>query len=108
MPLKIKDKNAQIVVRTVYRIGKNILLLVSTITSSLEMLVRSFLSCKNLTVKWMFIAMFKINIRAMKFDEITVTFHPTKPKNPTIRMTETVHPINGIITHFMFLKSSKV
>ena len=36
----------------------------------------------------MFIAIVKINIRAMKLDEITVTFHPNKPNKPIIIITE--------------------
>ena len=36
MPLKIKDKKAQIVVSTVYNIGKNIFLVVSIIDSFLS------------------------------------------------------------------------
>ena len=33
-------------------------------------------------------AIVKINIKAIKFEDITVTFHPTKPKKPTIIKTE--------------------
>ena len=47
--------------------------------------------------------MFKINIRAIKFEEITVTFHPIKPKNNHYNHRN-VHPNNGITTHFIFLK----
>ena len=32
----------------------------------------------------MFIAIFKISINAIKFDEITVTFHPKNPNKPII------------------------
>ena len=52
----------------------------------------------------MFIAMFNISIKAIKFDEITVTFHPIKPNKPIIMMTEDAQPSNGITTHFKFLK----
>ena len=52
----------------------------------------------------MFIAIFKINIKAIKFDEITVTFHPIIPNNPIIIITEVAQPNNGIITHLIFLK----
>ena len=52
----------------------------------------------------MFIAMFSINISAIKLDEITVTFQPIKPNNPIIIITEVEQPIKGIITHFKFLK----
>ena len=62
-----------------------------------------FLTVKNLTVTCMFIAIFKINIKAI-FDEITVTFHPIIPNNPIIIITEVAHPANGIITHLKFLK----
>ena len=48
--------------------------------------------------------MFKISIRAIKFDEITVTFQPIIPNNPTISTTEVAHPNRGISTHFKFLK----
>ena len=40
----------------------------------------------------------------MKFDEITVTFHPINPNNPIIIITEVAQPNNGITTHFKFLK----
>ena len=40
----------------------------------------------------------------MKFEDITVTFHPINPKNPIIIITEVAQPNNGIITHFIFLK----
>ena len=49
--------------------------------------------------------MFKISINAMKFEEITVTFHPIRPNKPIIIMTEVEHPINGIITHFDLSKN---
>ena len=42
--LKIKDKNAKIVVRTVYRIGQNIFEVVSEIISKLFFAGKSFLS----------------------------------------------------------------
>ena len=32
--------------------------------------------------------MFKINIKAIKLDEITVTFHPINPKRPIMRITD--------------------
>ena len=52
--------------------------------------------------------MFNISIKAIKFDEITVTFHPITPSKPIIKITEVVHPSNGIITHLKFLKLTKV
>ena len=36
----------------------------------------------------MFIAIVRINIKAIKFDEMTVTFHPTNPRKPIINVTE--------------------
>ena len=44
--LNIKDKNAQIVVRTVYRIGHNIFPVVKNIVSLVDKLGLFFLSCK--------------------------------------------------------------
>ena len=41
---------------------------------------------------------------AIKFEEITVTFQPIKPRSPIIITTDVTQPNNGIITHFMFLK----
>ena len=48
--------------------------------------------------------MFSISISAIKFDEITVTFQPRKPKRPVIIITEVAQPSKGIITHLIFLK----
>ena len=45
-----------------------------------------------------------MSINAIKFEEITVTFHPIKPRSPIIKITEVTHPNNGIITHLKFLK----
>ena len=42
----------------------------------------------------------------MKFDDITVTFQPTKPKKPTIIKTEKKQLNNGIMTHNKFLKTN--
>ena len=50
IPLNIKDKKAQIVVSTVYNIGRNIFLVVSIIDSFFVKLEKSFLICKYLTV----------------------------------------------------------
>ena len=36
----------------------------------------------------MFIAIVKISIKAIKFEDITVTFQPTNPKRPIIIKTE--------------------
>ena len=52
----------------------------------------------------MFIAILSININAMKFEDITVTFQPINPNRPIITTTEVKHPIKGITTHFIFLK----
>ena len=50
IPLNIKDRNAHIVVKTVYKIGINILPVVSITAFSFVRLGNSFLNCKNLTV----------------------------------------------------------
>ena len=55
----------------------------------------------------MFMAIVKINIRAMKFEDITVTFHPTKPRNPTIIRTEKKQLSKGINTQTILLKTSQ-
>ena len=47
----------------------------------------------------MFIAIVKISIRAIKFEDITVTFHPTNPSKPTIMETEKKQLKSGINTH---------
>ena len=49
--LNIKDKNAQMVVSTVYKIGNNICLLALSTTSPFESSGLSFFNCKNRTVK---------------------------------------------------------
>ena len=54
----------------------------------------------------MFIAIVKISIKAIKFDDITVTFHPTKPKKPIIIKTEKKQLNKGIKTHNKFLKTN--
>ena len=51
--------------------------------------------------------MLSISIKAIKLDDITVTFHPSKPSKPIIIVTETEHPNKGIITHLIFLKTSQ-
>ena len=104
IPLNTNDKKAQIVVKTVYKIGGIIFLLAKIIASPFDKSGNSFLNCKNLTVTWIFIAMFNINIKAMKFDEITVTFQPIKPKKPIIIITDVAQPSKGMITHLIFLK----
>ena len=49
-------------------------------------------------------AILSISINAIKFEEITVTFQPIKPKRPIMNITDVAQPSNGIITHFIFLK----
>ena len=39
----------------------------------------------------------KINIKAIKFDEITVTFHPKSPRKPVINTTEKKQLLIGTI-----------
>ena len=48
--------------------------------------------------------MFRISIKAIKFDEITVTFHPINPNKPIIMITDVAQPNKGIATHLKFLK----
>ena len=45
-----------------------------------------------------------MSINAIKFDEITVTFHPSIPNNPIIMITDVAQPNKGIATHLKFLK----
>ena len=52
----------------------------------------------------MFIAIVRINISAMKLDEITVTFQPSKPSSPVIINTEKKQLLIGIIIQIIFLK----
>ena len=47
----------------------------------------------------------RINISAMKFDEMTVTFHCRAPKKPTIINMEEKQLIKGNATHFKFLNT---
>ena len=51
--------------------------------------------------------MFRISIKAIKFDEITVTFHPMNPNKPIIMITDVAQPNKGIATHLKFLKIIK-
>ena len=48
--LKIKDKNAKIVVNAVYKIGQNIFLVVKEMISKVFLEGEFFLSCKNLVL----------------------------------------------------------
>ena len=49
--------------------------------------------------------MVNINISAMKLDEMTVTFQPTKPKKPIIIRTEKKQLRSGIKTQRKFLNT---
>ena len=55
----------------------------------------------------MFIAIVKMSIRAMKFEDITVTFQPTNPSKPTIIRTEKKQLKSGINTHNSLLKTNQ-
>ena len=55
----------------------------------------------------MFIAMVSISIRAIKFDDITVTFQPTNPKKPTIIVTEKKQLKRGTNTQSKLLKTNQ-
>ena len=51
-------------------------------------------------------AILRISIRAIKFDDITVTFQPSKPNNPIIIKTEKKQLKSGINTHKKLLKTN--
>ena len=55
----------------------------------------------------MFIAMVSISIKAIKFDDITVTFQPTKPKKLIIIKTEKKQLNKGINTQIRFRKTNQ-
>ena len=55
----------------------------------------------------MFMAILRINIRAIKLDDITVTFQPNNPNNPVIITTEVAQPRSGITTHLILLNISQ-
>ena len=52
----------------------------------------------------MFIAIVKINIKAIKFDEITVTFQPNIPSKPVIMTTAKKQLLRGTIIQTSFRK----
>ena len=52
-------------------------------------------------------AIVKISIRAIKFEDITVTFHPTKPKSPIIIITEKKQLLIGTKIQINFLKTNQ-
>ena len=55
----------------------------------------------------MFIAIVKISIKAIKFEDITVTFQPTNPKRPTIIKTEKKQLRSGMNTQVKLLKTNQ-
>ena len=63
-------------------------------------------NCKNLVLICIFIAIVKISISAMKFEDITVTFQPNKPKIPIIMITEKKQLLIGTTIHINFLKTN--
>ena len=54
----------------------------------------------------MFIAIVRISIRAIKFDEITVTFQSSKPRRPIIIITEKKQLLIGTMIQINFLKTN--
>ena len=55
----------------------------------------------------MFIAIVRISIIAIKFDEITVTFQPIKPRRPIIIITEKKQLLIGTIIQISFLNTNQ-
>ena len=53
-----------------------------------------------------FIAIVRININAIKFEDITVTFQPNKPNNPVIIITENTQLLIGTKTQINFLNTN--
>ena len=51
--------------------------------------------------------MVKISIKAIKFEEITVTFQPSKPSNPIIITTEKKQLLMGMMIQINFLKTNQ-
>ena len=47
------------------------------------------------TIKWIVIAIVIISCMEMKFEEITVTSQPKRPRNPLVVITEKLHVITG-------------
>ena len=86
MSLKISEAKATIVVNAVYKQGLTIFEVVSDILSYCVLDVFAEI-CLYRTIKWMFIDNVKINIREMKFDDITVTCQSKSPNNPIIIAT---------------------
>ena len=50
--------------------------------------------------------MVSISIKAIKLDEITVTFHPTVLRKPIINVIETAHVNKGKKTQLIFLNTN--
>ena len=48
-----------------------------------------------------------MSIKAIKFEDITVTFHPTKPSKPIMIETEKKQLKRGINTHKKLLKTNQ-
>ena len=55
----------------------------------------------------MFIAIVKINIKAIKFEDITVTFQPSRPSRPVIIKTEKKQLLIGTMIHTIYLKTNQ-
>ena len=53
----------------------------------------------------MFMAIVNINIKAIKLDDITVTFHPKRPRSPVIIITEKKQLLIGTIIHINLLNT---
>ena len=51
--------------------------------------------------------MVKINIKAMKLDEITVTFQPSNPSNPLMITTAKKQLLSGTIIQSNFLNTNQ-
>ena len=51
--------------------------------------------------------MVKINISAIKFDEITVTFQPSKPSSPIIMITEKKQLLIGTMIQISYLNTNQ-
>ena len=84
-------------------IGQNILLVVIVIIFKLSKFGKSSLNCRNRVLIWIFIAIVRINIRAIKFEDITVTFQPKRPSRPVIIKTEKKQLLIGTIIQISFL-----
>ena len=52
-------------------------------------------------------AIVKININAIKFEDMTVTFHPIKPSRPVIINTEKKQLLKGTMIQINFLNTNQ-